>query len=50
VVLVVFSVDTFHDDPRAFWAMIGIVVLGVVADAVWKRIRKTEAQPLPLPS
>jgi amino acid transporter len=36
-VLVVFAIDTFHDDRRAFWAMVGIVALGLVTDFVWKR-------------
>jgi amino acid transporter len=40
VVFVVFAIDTLHGDPRAFWAMIGIFVLGVAADAIWKRSRK----------
>jgi hypothetical protein len=50
-VLVVFTVDTLHGDPRAFWGMIAIVVLGVVTDAVWKRarrrrpVRRTTPQP-----
>jgi amino acid transporter len=52
VVLVVFAVDTLHNDPRAFWAMIAVVVLGVVTDAVWKRARKPpvaqSASPQPL--
>jgi amino acid transporter len=39
VVLVVFAVDTLHGDPRAFWGMVAIVLLGVVTDAVWKRSR-----------
>jgi amino acid transporter len=39
-VLVVFVVDTLHGDPRTFWAMVAIVVLAVVIDTVWKRIRK----------
>ena len=33
-----FVVDTFHHDPRAFWAMVVIVALGVVVDLVWKRL------------
>lgn len=51
VVLVVFTVDTLHGDPRAFWGMVAIVVLGVVTDAVWKRarrrrpVRRTTPQP-----
>jgi amino acid transporter len=43
VVLVVFAIDTLHNDPRAFWAMIAVVVLGVVTDTVWKRARKPPA-------
>src|SRR5881394_1825073 len=30
VVLVLFAVDTFHGDPRAFWAMVGVVAFGVL--------------------
>ena len=32
-------VDTYHHDRRAFWAMIAIVLLGLVTDLVWKRFR-----------
>jgi amino acid transporter len=39
VALGFFVVDTWHHDRRAFWAMIGIVVLGIVGDAVWKWVR-----------
>ena len=46
VVLVVFAVDTLHGDPRAFWGMVAIVVLGIVTDAVWKRMRRPPDHPL----
>jgi amino acid transporter len=39
VALGFFVVDTYHHDRRAFWAMIAIVLLGIVADVVWKRVR-----------
>jgi amino acid transporter len=39
VALAFFVVDTFDNDPRAFWAMIAIVGLGIMADLVWKRLR-----------
>ena len=52
IVLVVFVVDTLHGDPRAFWAIVGIVVFGVVTDAVWKRARRPPPmeQTTPQPS
>jgi amino acid transporter len=50
VVLVVFAVDTLHDDPRAFWAMIAVVALGFAADAVWKRARRPKPEARPVPS
>jgi amino acid transporter len=50
VVLVLFAVDTFHGDPRAFWAMVGVVAFGVVMDAVWKRTRKPAPDAMPQPS
>lgn len=34
-----FVVDTFNNDRRAFWGMIGIVVLGLLTDVIWKRAR-----------
>ncbi|WP_329483919.1 APC family permease [Kribbella sp. NBC_01484] len=36
VVLVVFAVDTYGNDPKAFWTMILLPVLALVLDAVWK--------------
>jgi amino acid transporter len=39
IALAFFVVDTFHHDPRAFWAMIAVVALAIVVDVVWKRIR-----------
>ena len=39
VALGFFVVDTYHHDRRAFWAMIAIVLLGLVTDLVWKRFR-----------
>jgi amino acid transporter len=45
VALGFFVVDTYHHDPRAFWAMVAIVVLGVGADVVWKRVRRPALDP-----
>jgi amino acid transporter len=39
VALGFFVVDTFHNDRRAFWAMIAIVVLGFATDVIWKHER-----------
>ena len=39
VVLVLFGIDTARNAPQTFAAMIGLVVLAVVLDLVWKRIR-----------
>jgi amino acid transporter len=39
VALGFFVVDTYHHDKRAFWAMIAIVLLGILTDLVWKRSR-----------
>ena len=36
VVLVVFAVDTYSNDPKAFWTMILLPVLALVLDAGWK--------------
>ena len=47
VALGFFVVDTFHNDRRAFWAMIVIVVLGVGIDVLWKRIRDRRLAEVP---
>jgi amino acid transporter len=47
VALGFFVVDTFDDDPRAFWAMVAIVALGIVTDLVWKRVRDRRTIPTP---
>lgn len=39
VVLVVFVVETLRTEPTTFIAMVGIVLLAVVLDLVWGRIR-----------
>ena len=39
VVLVLFGIDTARNAPQTFIAMIGLVVLAIVLDLVWKRIR-----------
>ncbi len=48
VVLVLFGIDTARNAPQTFTAMIGLVVLAVVLDVVWKRIRaQREERPAP---
>jgi amino acid transporter len=44
VVLVFFAVDTVRNSPETFGAIVGIAVLAVVLDLVWKRARG----PLPV--
>jgi hypothetical protein len=39
VVLVFFAVDTLRNAPETFAAIVGIALLAVVLDAVWKRVR-----------
>jgi hypothetical protein len=39
IVLVFFAVDTLRNAPETFVAIVGIAVLAVVLDFVWKRIR-----------
>ncbi|MGZ4319533.1 MAG: APC family permease, partial [Gaiellaceae bacterium] len=41
VVLVLFGIDTARNAPQTFVAMIGLVVLAVALDLIWKRIRAT---------
>jgi amino acid transporter len=48
--LVVFCVDTFGDDPRAFWAMVALVALSLMVDEAWKRARKSTPEATPQPS
>ena len=42
VVLVVFTLDSVRADPRAFWAIVVIVGLAIVVDAVWRHIRQRD--------
>jgi amino acid transporter len=44
VVLAVFAVDTARTAPETFTAMIAILVLAVVLDLVWTRIRRRRAR------
>ena len=44
VVLVVFAVDTYSSDPKAFWTMILLPVLALGLDASWKS-RRTGSTP-----
>ena len=39
VVLAFFAVDTLRNAPETFAAIVGIALLAVVLDAVWKRVR-----------
>jgi amino acid transporter len=41
VVLIVFAVDTYTSDPKAFWTMVLLPILAVAADALWKRSQQT---------
>jgi hypothetical protein len=50
VVLVLFRIDTARNAPQTFGAMIGLVVLAVVLDLVWKRIRaRRDETPMTAP-
>jgi amino acid transporter len=42
-VLIVFAVQTLRDAPQTFAAMVGILVLAVVLDLIWSRIRGRRA-------
>jgi len=39
VVLVAFALDTLENAPETFTAIVGITLLAVAADFVWKRMR-----------
>jgi hypothetical protein len=43
VVLVAFGIDTLRNAPETFAAILGIAILAVVLDTVWKRVRGPEA-------
>jgi hypothetical protein len=43
VVLFVFAVDTYQDDPKAFWTMLALPFLATGLDAAWKRSREQPA-------
>jgi amino acid transporter len=44
VVLIAFAIDTLENAPETFTAMIGITLLAVAFDLLWKRRRGTEAE------
>ena len=44
VVLVVFVVQTLRTEPETFVAMVGILVLALLLDQVWSRIRASRAR------
>jgi amino acid transporter len=39
IVLGFFAVDTLRNDPETFGAIVGMTLLAVVLDVVWKRVR-----------
>ena len=43
VVLLVFGVQTLRTEPATFVAIIGILVLAIVLDLIWSRIRAGRA-------
>lgn len=43
VVLVVFAVQTLRTAPQTFTAMVGILVLAIVLDLIWSRVRDHRA-------
>jgi O-antigen ligase len=45
IVLVFFPMDTLHDAPETFSAIVGIARLSVILDLVWKRNRDRQAIP-----
>jgi hypothetical protein len=47
IVLVFFAVDTLRNAPETFTAIVGITLLSVVLDLVWKRAGKPGATPSP---
>jgi amino acid transporter len=47
VVLVFFAVDTLRNAPETFAAIVGITLLAVILDLVWKRVRGPAAVPDP---
>jgi hypothetical protein len=47
IVLVAFSVDTLRNAPETFVAMVGIGVLAVVFDAVWRARRPSATDVVP---
>ena len=49
IVLVFFAVDTVRNAPETFGAIVGIAVLAVVLDSVWKWTRGRRGTALPNP-
>ena len=47
IVLGFFAVDTLRNAPETFAAIVGIGLLSVVLDLVWKRIRGPEERSTP---
>jgi hypothetical protein len=45
VVLAFFAVDTLRNAPETFIAIVGITLLSVVLDLVWKRMRGVPQSP-----
>ena len=49
IVLGFFAVDTLRNAPETFGAIVGMTVLAVVLDTVWKRVRDRPAGTAPTP-
>jgi amino acid transporter len=49
-VLVMFGIDTARNSPQTFTAMIVLLVLAVVLDAVWKRLRLRRLRSIKAPA
>jgi amino acid transporter len=45
IVLIVFAVDTFDNDPKAFWTMVVLPFAAFGLDVIWKRLRRPPARP-----
>jgi uncharacterized membrane protein YfcA len=45
IVLAFFAVDTLQNSPETFTAMLGITLLAVAFDVLWKRVRPSTPAP-----
>jgi uncharacterized membrane protein YfcA len=39
VALISFAIKTYQDEPETFVAMVGIFILAIAIDLIWKRVR-----------